>query len=127
LKDLAGRLGHPACATGCDLFHIGIEREFTMSSASELNPQPLPPVSNDMFAQVSRALPQDPVPARTVNVSVPAAVLGNIDNLNRVIGKVLGKLGCAACCSGFDIAFRRELDSITVDEQLNIHGFGNFR
>ena len=127
LRDLAGRLGHPACATGCDIFHIGLEREFTLGSASELNPQPLPPIADNVSFKALRSLPQDPVPMHAINVSVPAAVLGNIDNLNRVVATVLGKLGCSQCCSGFDIAFRREIDSFTVDEKLNVQGLGNFR
>jgi hypothetical protein len=42
LKNLADRLGHTACATGCDIFHIGQEVEFGVNEVA-LNPQPLPP------------------------------------------------------------------------------------
>ena len=38
LKDLADRLGHSACATGCDVLHIGLEREFVISQEAQLNP-----------------------------------------------------------------------------------------
>jgi hypothetical protein len=38
----------------------------------------------------------------------------------------LERLGCAPCCSGFDIAFRRELDTLAVDEDLNVRGTGRF-
>ena len=30
------------------------------------------------------------------------------------------------CCSGFDIAFRRELDFITINEKVEAQGFGRF-
>src|SRR5262245_57533873 len=46
LKSLAERLGHPSCATGCDILHLGAEREFTFGGGvneAALNPQPLPP------------------------------------------------------------------------------------
>src|SRR4029453_2006060 len=48
LKSLAERLGHPACATGCDILHLAAEREFTLGGSINevaLNPQPLPPVA----------------------------------------------------------------------------------
>lgn len=45
LKLVAERLGHPACATGCDILHMGLEQEFSLGDAVQLNPQPLPPRS----------------------------------------------------------------------------------
>ena len=39
LKSLAERLGHPQCATGCDILHFTLEREFTLTDAVALNPQ----------------------------------------------------------------------------------------
>jgi hypothetical protein len=126
LKDLAERLGHTACATGCDLLHIGLEREFVINQEAQLNPQPLPPAEAMSF-QRDRSLPFDPIPLRPVNVFVSSSGLDNIENLNNVVASVLGKLGCAPCCSGFDILFRRELDYFAVDEKLNVQGFGAFR
>ncbi len=121
LKSLAERLGHPACATGCDILHLAAEREFTLGSTVELNPQPLPPQPD------SRSLASERTSARTVTVSIPGKVSGDINALTRAAGVVLGKLGCGACCSGFDIQFRRELDLIVLDDQLNAQGFGRFR
>jgi hypothetical protein len=72
-------------------------------------------------------LPQDPIPAKTVNVSLPAKVSGNIESLQKALAVTVGKLGCRACCSGFDIAFRRELDLLMIDENLKAQGFGRFR
>ena len=42
-------------------------------------------------------------PAKTVRVSIPASVAGNIDSLKKSFASVLGRLGCDACCSGYDI------------------------
>ena len=122
LKDLAERLGHSACATGCNELHLNLERDFTArisGSAVSLNPQPLPPLS-------TMALPQDPIPVRSVRVAAPAAIFDNIEHLGSAIEKVLGRLGCANCCSGFDILFQRELDGFMVDAKLGLKGTGRF-
>src|ERR1700730_1727650 len=67
LGSLAERLGHTACATGCDVLEIMQEREFILSEAVALNPQPLPPHSD-----LLRAGPH-PDPWR-VAVTIPDAV-----------------------------------------------------
>jgi hypothetical protein len=127
LKNLAERLGHPACATGCDVLHIGLEREFVVNQDAQLNPQPLPPIAEGVSFQKNPFLPVDPIPLRPVNVVVSSSGLDNIEGLNNVVASVLGKLGCAPCCSGFDILFQRELDYFAVDEKLNVQGFGAYR
>src|SRR5262245_30035982 len=115
LKSLAERLGHTACFTGCDILHLGAEREFTLGNAAELNPQPLPPVAEGLAS-----------PARTVTVAISSKVNGDINALTKAAAVVLGKLGCQACCSGFDIVFRRELDFMALSDDLKLHGFGRF-
>lgn len=118
LKDLAERLGHPVCATGCNELHLNLERDFAARISSNLvalNPQPLPPLADP-----------SPQPWRTVHVAAPAAVFDNIEHLGSAIEKVLGRLGCPRCCSGFDILFQRELDGFVVDAQLGIKGTGRF-
>ena len=51
----------------------------------------------------------------------------NIKSLQKAVAAALGKLGCGACCSGFDIAFRRELDFIAINDKVQAQGFGRFR
>jgi hypothetical protein len=122
LKSLAERLGHPACATGCDILHLGMEREFTFGGAGNevaLNPQPLPP--RELIAGPT------PDPWRPVTVAISDKVSRDINLLTKATASVLGKLGCGQCCSGFDILFRRELDMLSVDENANVQGFGRFR
>lgn len=121
LRGLAERMGHPQCATGCDTLFIELEREFSLSEAVELNPQPIPPGR----MKVSRLSP-DPEPWH-VEVTLPERVGSDIDSLQRAIATTVGKLGCAACCSGFDIAFRREYDLIAIGEDLEARGYGRFR
>lgn len=61
--------------------------------------------------------------ARTVHVTIPAEVAFNLDRLQTVQKDILGRLGCQACCSGFDIRFdvaRR----FVVDEALQVRQLG---
>jgi hypothetical protein len=120
LKSLAERLGHPSCATGCDILHLMMEREFTLGEAASLNPQPIPP-GHDI------GLPQDPIPLRTVAVTIPERVNSDINALTKAIASVVDRLGCKPCCSGFDILFRQEMDMLAFDENLGVKGFGRFR
>jgi hypothetical protein len=120
LRSLAERLGHPSCATGCDILHLMAEREFAINEQLQVAPLAAGPHPDPW-------LPSDPVPWRTVTVAVADKVMGNIESLTKTIGLVVDKLGCRPCCSGFDILFQRELDLIAVDEQLAVKGLGRFR
>jgi hypothetical protein len=122
LKSLAERLGHTACATGCDILHLGMEREFTLGGLGNevaLNPQPLPP--KELYITGPHPDPWQ------ITVAIPDKVNRDINALTRATAAVLGKLGCGQCCSGFDILFRRELDLLAVDENIDVQGFGRFR
>ena len=61
---------------------------------------------------------------RTVRVSVPAEVAFNFDKMNKVTATVLGRLGCPACHSGFDIRFMIERDFV-VNAKLEVIGAGH--
>src|SRR5215813_5298593 len=75
LKSLADRLGHPACATGCDILHLMLEEEFGFDvDKVALNPQPLPPRE--------RLLAQS---AGLVTVTIPDAVNNDIDALTKAV------------------------------------------
>lgn len=113
LKLVAERLGHPACATGCDILHLELEQEFAFGDKVELNPQPLPPRS--------LGLDQN---RNVITVTIPDKVSGNIDALTHAMGVVVGKLGCPSCCSGFDILFRREINTIALNEKGEVAHFG---
>jgi hypothetical protein len=43
--------------------------------------------------------------ASTVQVSVPVAVAFDLDRFQEVQASILDRLGCPACCSGWDIRF----------------------
>lgn len=116
MKDIATRLGHPACFTGCDIFQFQLEREFVMTRAAEINPQPLPP-----------RLPGPGDAAPDVVVTLTSGTNNNLDSIIKATKTALGKLGCPNCCSGFDILFRRELDMLAINDNLEVQGFGRFR
>jgi hypothetical protein len=60
---------------------------------------------------------------RPVNVRVPAEVAFDLDKVQQIQKDVLGRLGCQACCSGFDIRFVLENEFI-VDRELNVRELG---
>ena len=60
-----------------------------------------------------------PFPDRVVRVAVPAKVAFHLESMHKVTASVLGRLGCPACHSGWDIRFDI-FRSFAVDEKLNI-------
>src|SRR5262249_33980384 len=116
LKIVAERLGHPACATGCDILHIGLEQEFAFTEKAALDPQPSP--WHQVLDHQAKGL---------ITVSVPNKVTADIEALGRAVSNVVAKLGCASCCSGFDILFRGEINMIALDERAEVVRFGGLR
>ncbi len=47
-----------------------------------------------------------------VHVSVPVGIYYNADKMAMVTKEVLGRLGCLACHSGFDIRFQQEVEFV---------------
>lgn len=118
IAELADRLGCPDCFSGSDCRFLR-EKDFLVDPDGRIQPDP----------QSWRGLPSDPVPVRTaraVQVSLPLKASNDLESVQNAIGNVLGKLGCMACCSGFDIEFRNELGVLSVDEKLDVQGFGRF-
>jgi len=67
-------------------------------------------------------LPQDPVPFREVRVHAPAEVVYDLKKVQEILPKVLGRLGCPTCCSGFDIRFLVERDLVVDPRSLDVRG-----
>src|SRR5215475_13141438 len=67
---------------------------------AELNPQPLPP--------------------RSVRITIPAAVAYNLDAFQKSIASLVERLGCRPCFSGADCTFLLERDWV-IDEKLETH------
>jgi hypothetical protein len=49
---------------------------------------------------------------KTITVRVPEKL--SLEQSQKVLGTVLGKLGCGACYSGFNIAFENAVDPANV-------------
>jgi hypothetical protein len=63
--------------------------------------------------------------SQTVHVSLPASVAFDLDRFQEIQRSILGKLGCGACCSGWDIRFDLQRQFL-VDEELNVRDVGSF-
>lgn len=60
-----------------------------------------------------------PTPERTVKVSLPPSVAYNLDAFQKVQASILGRLGCDACTSGWDIRFD-VIREYVIDQRLNV-------
>lgn len=56
---------------------------------------------------------------RVVQVTLPAEVAFDLDRFTKVQRDILGKLGCMACCSGWDIRYDIQRRFV-VDAELNV-------
>jgi hypothetical protein len=115
---LAERLGCGSCFSGVDCT-FQMERDFVIDEA--LKVAPVPGAGKGMaFSEIAG-------PSRGVTVSMPPAVhhdLRKILDVADIIAEKLGKHslsghGSVACCSGFDITFRQELNFM-VDNDGNV-------
>jgi hypothetical protein len=65
------------------------------------------------------SLPQDPIPDRRVTVYVPRDVAFNLNKMNEITKKVLGRLGCDECHSGRLIDFLI-IEDFVVNSKLEV-------
>ena len=49
---------------------------------------------------------------RTITINAPRSVVFDLDAVQRIQKDILGKLGCQACCSGWDIHFPDEVQYV---------------
>ena len=70
--------------------------------------------------QISRA-----VNPETVNVHVPIEVMWDSDRLAGLKKDILGRLGCLACTSGFDIRWRTRREYV-VNPALEVRELSEF-
>jgi hypothetical protein len=67
------------------------------------------------------ALPQDPDALRPVRVVVSGEVAFDLKKMQKVTANLLGRLGCPACHSGFDIRFIQALDFVVNPKTLEVN------
>lgn len=66
--------------------------------------------------------PSDQMEAKTIQVSLPVSVAFDLDRFQEVQRSILDRLGCQACCSGWDIRWDIQR-RFQIDEKLNIRDF----
>ncbi len=52
------------------------------------------------------------------------APMRDLKSAQKLLANVLGKLGCPACLSGFDIRFRNRLDFVIDQQTLDVRQIG---
>lgn len=108
IADLVDRLGCRACFSGADCT-FQLERDFVVNEALAMS------AARSRFAD-------DPVPimpASSLSAAIPTEVSYDINRVQKVVAEIAGLLGCEACCSGFDITFRNQLDFL-VNKELGV-------
>jgi hypothetical protein len=106
---LAEQLGCRTCFSGADCTFLH-ERDFIINEKLEIR------ASTGISIEGG-----DPIPARLATATLPAKVSNNLEQIRGVVANIAGRLGCSACCSGFDILFRQELDFV-VNEAGEVRG-----
>lgn len=108
IADLVDRLGCLRCFSGVDCT-FQLERDFVVNEALQL--------SSVRSLRAEAQLPA--ASASSVSAAMPTAVSYDIDQVQKAVANIAGRLGCPACCSGFDITFRNQLDFL-VDKELGV-------
>lgn len=114
IASVVERIGCRTCFSGLDC-HFLQERDLSVDQKGTLvaNPQPSPWI---------RANP-DPVPWKVV-VGFQGKTAYNIDQVYQAIDNVIGRLGCLACHSGFDIDYVNEVILLGVDPAQQVQQYG---
>lgn len=73
---------------------------------------------------MNMAPPQDPIPVRgqQIRVIVPREVGNNLEQLQKTLANVMGRLGCARCTSGYDLRLIQECDFVVNAKTLAPEG-----
>jgi hypothetical protein len=104
LDTVATRLGCPACFSGADcLFQL--EERLAINEKLEISP------AVGGSGQTGGSRP--------VTASLPTSVTNDLSKIKLAVEKIAGRLGCPACCSGFDILLERER-RFALDDKLNL-------
>lgn len=67
----------------------------------------------------SVAIDTVPLPESAIRVSIPAKIAFDLKSFEKIQASILDRLGCHACCSGWDIRWNI-IREFGVDEKLNV-------
>jgi len=100
ITSLVERIGCRTCFSGADC-RFSVERDFVIDAERKVHPAA---VSQDLaFAS-----------ARSLTVKLAPAVANNIEGVKGAVEAAVARLGCAPCCSGFDINFQQEIEFMEI-------------
>jgi hypothetical protein len=111
VASLVERLGCRGCFSGADCM-FQTERDWVISEKHQLSPAARAPTTDALSSPAGAS--------HNVTVSLAKEVRFDLKQVQAAIGRVVGKLGCGGCCSGFDIAFRDEIQLLTVSKDLDV-------
>lgn len=104
IANLMDRLGHPQCFSGVNCGFM-LEREFVIDERAKIS-------------AISRA---DAPAFNPVSAKLPGKVSYNLELVQKSVASIVDRLGCGACCSGFDIFFDQELNFL-LDNDAKVLG-----
>jgi hypothetical protein len=78
----------------------------------------------DAHQEVRMADPIDFAFPRPVRVRLPPHVASKLELFQKAQLQILDRLGCPACCSGFDIRWDTVRDFV-IDDRLKVHELGD--
>jgi hypothetical protein len=104
LGQAAEQMGHPNCFSGCNPLYLKTQREFATDPEMVLTAIPT-------------SIPVEATLVNRVDAFVPSDVTYDIESLKRVVMITAEKLNHKTCCSGFDVAFRRESEMISIGDE----------
>ena len=111
VANILSDLGCPECCSGYDIT-FQLEKEFVINERLEVN-----------SLKRGFALNSENNLGNGVTATLHPQVSNNLENVIGAIARVADRLGHPACCSGFDITFRQELNFI-MDQDSNIMSAG---
>lgn len=118
LAVVAERLGCPACFSGVDC-RFQIERGIVLDERLDARFAERPDEPG-LKAELGAALDDT---SRTVTANIPTGL--KLADIQAAVASIADRLGCLACCSGFDIEFQQEIDFL-VGREGKIRPVGTF-
>lgn len=118
LAVVAERLGCPACFSGIDC-RFEIASGLVLSEnleASFAEPVDEPGLKAELGASLNET-------QRTVTANIPTGL--KLQDIQAAVATIADRIGCMACCSGFDIEFQQEIDFL-VGREGKIRPVGTF-
>jgi hypothetical protein len=118
IASLVERLGCKPCFSGADcLFHL--ESEFVINEKAEVSADPSPNPWVQAGGLATSPVPDPWFQSSHATVRLPGKVSYNLEQVQKLVANIAGRIGHPGCFSGFDFLFQHEKEFL-IDEALNI-------